>query len=58
MAREMFKRPRQDNLSLSARTEPALSIVKRFKTYCRDQKLSVNRALMEVVEAFLDERSY
>ena len=58
MAREVFKRRRQDNLSLSARTEPALSIVKRFKTYCRDQKLSVNRALLQVVAVFLDEHNY
>ena len=54
MARNVFKKRKAESLSVGARAEQDQALVKRFKAYCREQGLSVQRGLLNVISAFLD----
>ena len=54
MARNVFKRRRAESLSVGARAEQDQALVKRFKLYCKEQGLSVQRGLLNVIASFLD----
>ncbi|MDC0261005.1 hypothetical protein OAK65_02695 [Synechococcus sp. AH-551-N17] len=54
MPRKLFNNRKQECLSVSARNDADAITVLKFRRWCREQGVSVQRGLLMVVEGWLD----